>query len=63
MKVIEPWKPELSDEQKRIAEKALMAARRIGGKADLEKAELNLKHKEDERKFLELLGIKKKKEK
>lgn len=63
MKVTEPWRPELSKEQKRIAEKALIAARRISEKTTiLENVESHRKRKEDERKFLELLGIKKKKQ-
>jgi tetrahydromethanopterin S-methyltransferase subunit A len=61
MKVTEPWRPELDEKQKEIVERALRAASRIGGRNEQEDAELKHKQKEEEIKFLELLGIKRKK--
>jgi len=57
MKVTEPWRPELSDKQRRIVEQTLKAARRIGGKTASEDAESRRKHRDEELEFLKLLGI------
>ena len=60
MKVTEPWRPELDEKQKEIVERALRAASRIGRKTEEEDAELKRKRKEEEKKFLEMLGIRRK---
>ncbi|MGQ9680088.1 MAG: tetrahydromethanopterin S-methyltransferase subunit A [Candidatus Bathyarchaeia archaeon] len=57
MKVTEPWRPELTDDQAKIAEAALKAARKISGKSE---EETDHKKWEEQLKLLELLGIKKK---
>ena len=61
MRVTEPWRPELDGAQKEIVERALKAASKIGGKNIKEDSEMKRKRIENEIKFLELLGIKKKK--
>lgn len=58
MKVTEPWRPELTEDQAKIAEAALKAARKISGKNE---EETDHKKREEQLKLLELLGIKKKK--
>jgi tetrahydromethanopterin S-methyltransferase subunit A len=62
-KITEPWRPEFTEEQTLIAEKALEAARRKSGKSELYLKEVDLKRREEQSKFLELLGIRKKQEK
>lgn len=60
VKLKEPWRPEFTEEQARIAEKALEAARRASKKSFGNSVEEeNLKRREEQLKFLELLGIKK----
>jgi len=47
--------------QKKIVEKTLRAARYAGGKAPSQRVEFQRKRREEQIKFLELLGIKTKK--
>lgn len=56
MKVTEPWRPELTDEQRQIVEKTLKAAQNAGGKPPVNAVE-SQRRREEELKFLELLGI------
>jgi tetrahydromethanopterin S-methyltransferase subunit A len=61
MRVTEPWRPELDERQKKIVEQTLEAARKIGEKKHPGDDELRRKRREDDLRFLALLGIKQKK--
>jgi tetrahydromethanopterin S-methyltransferase subunit A len=57
MRVTEPWRPDLEEAQKKIAEKTLRAAREVAGRLRSEN-KVQRKRREEQIKFLELLGIK-----
>lgn len=56
MRVTEPWRPELTDEQRLIVEKTLKAAQNVGGKPSVSAVE-SQRRREDDLRFLDLLGI------
>lgn len=56
-RIAEPWRPDLTEKQKEIVERALMATQRISGKKWVEDAETRIKRKREQANFLELLGL------
>jgi tetrahydromethanopterin S-methyltransferase subunit A len=58
--IAEPWRPEIDEKQSEIVEKTLRAARRASGRASPDDPERDRKRRQEQMKFLEMLGIKRK---
>ena len=57
-RIAEPWRPELTEKQKEIVERTIKATQRIGGKKRVDDDETRLKRKKEQANFMELLGLK-----
>lgn len=57
-RIAEPWRPELTDKQKEIVEKTFKAAQKISDNKRVDDAENRIKRKREQADFLELLGLK-----